>query len=186
MTSPQSPYEELAQVIGEVVMEWTYIEGLVADMAINLASYRDRAYEDDPVRDPFIMAILCMKLPERIALTKALAHAVNDPPDYYARLERTLNVLDNALRIERNRFIHDSWHFHGSEIIRFAEGPKVVRPQAHRREISMGVKKNYANIEAVRAFHEELVTTRNCLVDLDNELASLMNEQDNAQAPKAH
>ena len=65
--TPQSRYEELAQVIGEVVMEWTYIEGLVADMAINLASYRHRAYEDDPVRDPFIMAILCMKLPERIA-----------------------------------------------------------------------------------------------------------------------
>lgn len=186
MTKPQSLYEELAQVIGEVVMEWTYIESLVADMAINLASYRDRAYEEDPVRNPFTMAILCMKLPERIALTKALAHAVADPTDYYPRLERALNVLDNELRTERNRFIHDSWHFHGSEIVRLTEGPKMVRPQAQRREISMGVKKRYANTEAVRTFHDQLVATRISLVDLDNEIAGLMNEQDKARPLEAH
>lgn len=186
MTSPQSLYKELAQVIGEVVMEWTYIEGLVADMAINLASYRHRAYEDDPVRDPFIMAILCMKLPERIALTKALAHAVNDPPDYYARLEHTLNLLDNKLRTERNRFVHDSWQFDGQKIIRFADGPKVRRPQARIRELTMGTEKAFADIVDVRAFLDELVATRNSLVGLDNEVAGLMNEQDKARPPEAH
>lgn len=168
-----SRYEELAQIIGEICLEWAYIETIVHDTALHLASYRDRAYENDAVRHPFHIALSHMKLRERIMVTKALAHDVS-PADYFDRLSKVLSLIDNDLTLERNRYVHDMWEIEPDRVVRFAPGPKVVRPQSHKRELVMGTEAIFADLSEVRAFVTRLEVARNSLVDLENELAGLM------------
>ena len=157
-------------------MEWAYIETIVHDMALHLAAYTDRAYETESVRHPLHVALSHMKLRERILVAKALAHEV--PGDYYDRLAKLLNTIDSDLTIERNRYVHDSWDTDGNSVLRYAPGPKVVRPQAQRRVLMMGTEKEFASLDEVRAFINRLLEARNSLVDLENELAGLMIAQD--------
>lgn len=157
-------------------MEWAYIETIVHDMALHLAAYANRAYDDESVRHPLHVALSHMKLRERILVVKALAHEV--PGDYYDRLASLLNKIDSELTIERNRYVHDSWDTDGTSVLRYTPGPKVVRPQANQRVLMMGIEKEFASLDEVAQFNARLLEARNSLVDLENELAGLMIEQD--------
>lgn len=167
-------YDQLALAIGHVCSKWAYLETIVHDMALHLAAYQDVAYDEESVRHPLHIALSHMKLRERILVVKALAHAVAPPSDYYDRLARLLSFIDADLTIERNRFVHDSWSFEGERLIRFAPGPKVIRPQSHLRELVMGTEKEFESIEQVRLFIDRLQSAIDSLVDLENELAGLI------------
>ena len=171
-------YELLAQAIGEVCLEWSYLETIVHDMALHLAVYRDGAYDGDSVRHPFHVALSHMKLRERIFVVKALAHDVDAPADYYDRLSSLLSKIDNDLTVERNRYVHDLWTIESDHISRFAPGPKVVRPQSRKRELVMGTEVVFADVTEVRRFFDRLREARDSLIDLENELAGLIAQKE--------
>lgn len=173
--SSKQRHLHLAQAIGEVCMQWAYIESIVADLALELAVYKSPGYDDDAVRHPLLVAVLHMKLRERISLAKALAHEVSQPVDYFDRLSTLLNIIDKELTIERNRFVHDSWEIYDNGIVRFAEGPKAIKrhPSGERR-LSMGTEKTFASVDEVRAFVTRLEETTSSLVALESELAAIL------------
>lgn len=168
--------EQLAQTIGEVCLAWADIETLVHDMALHLAAYGNRAYDDDLVRHPLHVALSEMKLRERIHVAKALAHEVHG--DYYDRFSSLLNTIDTELTLERNRYVHDMWDTDGNVFLRFKPGPKVVRPQARQRVLMMGTEKQFKDISEVRKFIDHLEEAKSSLIEFENELAGLMIEQD--------
>lgn len=169
----KEPREQLAEAIGEVCLEWQYLESIVADMALHLAAYHDLAYDTESVRHPLLVALLNMKVRERILTVKALSHDVQ-PRDYFDRLSRLLSVIDGDLSIERNRFVHDQWSIEPHGITRFKEGPKVVRPQAKMREVVLGTETVFADFAEVRAFAVKLRDAREKLIELENEIAGLI------------
>lgn len=171
-------YAQLATVIGEVCLNWAYLETIVHDMALHLAAYKDRAYDNEKVMHPLHVALSHMKLRERIFVVKALAHEVKTPADYYERLTKLLSIIDNDLTIERNRYVHDIWQIDNGRIVRFSPGPKVVKSQSRQRELVMGSETAFANLDEVSAFLIRLSDATNSLIDLENELAGLMIEQE--------
>jgi hypothetical protein len=133
------PYAEIARVIGEVCLSWSDIEEVVRDISLHLAAYLDRAFDEESKISLLLIPITQMDIRGKIATAKALAHLPNNPktPDFYDRAATLLNHVDNELRNERNRYVHDAWRAEGAALTRIHSGPKVSRPTAHMRILSL-------------------------------------------------
>jgi hypothetical protein len=106
----------------------------------------------------------------RILGTVGFIRKIND--EWYARLEKELNRLDNELRTVRNRYIHDMW-LGMTTIVRRTRKPRVVRPQA--RQLALEIHEDKI-IEAddIWQFIIDVRTSQFNLKALELEYRSLM------------
>jgi|SRR5579872_871440 len=71
---------------------------------------------------------------EKLRILLALGFIRKPNAGWFRRLERTVNHVDNGLRPERNRFVHDQWR--GLDpIVRRTKRTALVRPQARQIEL---------------------------------------------------
>jgi hypothetical protein len=174
-------YDQIALAIGDACIWWVTIEHVVHDIILHLAVYLDPAFKaTTAARDILHTTLASMDSREKVATAKALAHSVNtsDSPDFYERTEELLNYVDNVLRPERNRYIHDLWEIDGKAIIRLKIGARVIRPRPRKRELQLWTQRTYQSIESIREFVTTLELAYRDLVELDNHIAWLCGQRE--------
>ena len=165
--------------IGQTCYWWSRIEHLVHDLCLHLASCLSVDFDQSVTRVPLHIALTNMDLRQRIATAKALAsQAPTANATFYDRLERLMNRVDNELRNERNRYVHDLWAIGDDEktIERFQQRTIVTRPQSRQRELSIGTTKPYASLVEVEAFVLQLEQAYHDICDFDAETATMASE----------
>lgn len=130
MTSIESssPVKETAQALGHLVMVYSGLERTVSSILGTLLK----------LSFPAGHAVLGnIELPKAITIIRAYGFTRRPNEDWYARLEKVMNHVENDLRPERNRMIHATWAVAGTDMIRVSPRVKVIRPQAGEpRELS--------------------------------------------------
>lgn len=123
--------DELAQEIGRMCLYWSELE-----MEVSLALDQLSAVQDRVVRNVFVGAI-DFRAKLHALLPIAFDKRINDL--WYENIEALVNHIDNDLRPERNRIIHDSWiEMPGrDEPHRMRIFGKVVKPQSRTRELRL-------------------------------------------------
>src|SRR3546814_7040665 len=79
-----------------------------------------------------------MDMREKIKVLLALGFLKKPADDWYSEFKTTINEIDNDLRPERNRMIHDSWHNTGDEAFRLTTYAKVSHVQARELALHFG------------------------------------------------
>ena len=165
-------YERITRAVGEVCYWWAAIEHLVQDIAVHTAPLMHTAYEKPTVSIILHIALSNGDIRQTVAAAKAIAADTMMPPEMFDRLESQLNRIDNELRAERNRFVHDLWNLEEGGITRYKRGARVIRPQARRREFVLGTDKLYQSIEEVEAFARTLEQSWGDLAELEGDITT--------------
>ena len=179
MAEERSPYEDIAAAIGDVCMWWSNIEHEIHDLVLHLAMCLDPVFEKQGPFDVLHFTLSHMDVRQLIATAKSLATHVYDEhsPAFYERAEIILNFVDNDLRPERNRYVHDLWAVEGATISRSRLEPKIHRPQSRTRAFSTYAISRYSDLAAVRSLGDTLEQTYQDLAELDNHIAWLCEQR---------
>lgn len=173
MSAPNDRYDRIALAIGRVCYWWGAIELITRDMCHHIAAIYSRAFLDDTVYTPVYVLAENMDLRERIVALKTLACAVLPLKDFNG-FEALLNRIDNEIRIERNRYVHDLWNEDEDGIYRMKMGTGVQREQAFKVRVRMLTEKVYGSIEEVEAFVGTVENAWRELIEFDSRFASLV------------
>jgi hypothetical protein len=167
-------YEKLESAISKASIRWIRLEEMLRDLIITLSMYIHPAFEE---REPmFVIGDITSNTGVRglVASAKALAHRVDDPKDFYDRLEPLLNLIDNDYRAERNRFMHDEWIILPNTVNRYRRGSVVKRPQSHQRELTNRTKRQFESMTEIEGFADKLDDALSQLHHFDNELLRVL------------
>jgi hypothetical protein len=179
MSQPEKIYDQIARAIGNVCILWATIEEHIHDLILHASVCIDPAFEADAVWDTLHTVVTNMELREKIATAKALIHKVDATGSLYDEAETLLNYIDNDLRLERNRYVHDYWDHEEGVITRVARGAKVKRlPPTGKRELRLSTDRQYEAIEGVNKLVNDLMTTYAQLASIDNQLARLAEQRE--------
>jgi hypothetical protein len=180
MSQSDSLYDKIAKAIGNTCIWWATIEGLVHDLILHLAVCLEPTFDKKSVMDILHIALSNEDLRLKVATVKVLAHKIEsvNSPQFYERVEQILNYLDNDLRLERNRFVHDGWTDEAPEIIRFSLGAKVRRTQSRKSEVVIYTEKRFSNISEIEDFVTKLEIIYDDLVTLDGHIAWLTGQKE--------
>lgn len=171
--------DRIDTAVGQTCYWWSRIEHLVHDLCLHLASCLSVDFDKSENRVPLHIALTNMDMRQRIATAKAFAsQAPTADNTFFDRIERCLNRIDNELRIERNRYVHDFWG-PGDElgtVERFQQKTVVTKPQSRTRELEIGTTKIYTGMEEVEAFVLRLEEAFRDLCEFDGETAEMAAE----------
>jgi hypothetical protein len=164
--------DRVAMALGQGNMHWNSIEFMLHGLCVNLARFHDRNFDNPDVAHVIDIAVFAMDARQRIVVAKALAADGLDP-DLYAEVDKLLNHIDNQLRPERNRYVHDIWQEHDNKIVRSTWKPKVTRPQSRQLEVTYSTETHYNTAEDVEGFTTRMQEALGSLIDKVNELQEL-------------
>lgn len=173
MSSTLDQHDRIALTIGRVCYWWSAIEILTRDMCHHLSAVINRAFLDPAVSSPIYILADNMDMRERVIALKTLACTALPLADFN-RFESLLNRIDNEIRSERNRFVHDIWNVEENGIYRIKMGTRVQREQAFKVQPKLLSEKTYGSITEVEAFAETVEAAWRQLVNFDSLLANLV------------
>jgi hypothetical protein len=110
MSSPQFWPEALkqhAEALGYVCIQWANLE---LEVDAWLANFIPLGHT--PINDIVTSEI---DFRAKLAIVKNLAYSKSLNPKWFDEVKALLDLIDNQLRCERNRMIHDLWLSHGHE-----------------------------------------------------------------------
>lgn len=117
-------FEEHAKAIGFICLYWAYLGEVLNATLELLIPMHDRGFS------------LCLTsnidFREKIQIAIALGHKRKCSNAWFENLLEQLNYIDNELRPERNRMVHDNWDWAGPEIVRRQYATKLKRLQARQ------------------------------------------------------
>jgi hypothetical protein len=174
--SEKPSLDRVYYAIGQTCDWWSTLEHLVHDLCLHLAQCLSPDFAKSATNAPLHIALTNMGIRERIATAKAFAsQAPTAEPGFYSRLESLLNRLDNELRSERNRYVHDLWMLSdaGNGIERIQQRTIVTRPQSHQISLEIDTIKAFDSIENVEAFVSDLEKMHHSLVEIDGEVSGM-------------
>ncbi len=106
------------------------------DITILLARLADFS---DPNTKTIMLSQLDMR--SKIQALRTLGFAKKISHDWFTELEDTINEIDNEIRTERNRLIHDFWTTipvkDAQEIHLLRINPKLEKPQSRTRALTL-------------------------------------------------
>jgi hypothetical protein len=175
MRIPSDTLDQVATEIGRSSYWWGNIEYTLQSLCVNLARFNGEELNSEPVWGVLSTVLSHMDVRQRIAVAKVLA-AQGVDPDLYGQIERLLNTIDNDLRNERNRFVHDHWQIEDEVIVRRKHGARVIRPQSRTLAIQQSTDRSYGDVAQIAEFTGRVATTFNQLVALERELTDLHDE----------
>ena len=173
--TPRSRASELAEAIGDVCIQWAAIEDVVSGLVLHTWAYLEHAFETSASWDLLALVLDTADIRQKVSITKLLAHHVKNPnsPDFFERVEKIMNYLDNEVRPERNRYIHDTWYLSAGTVIRRDNSPKIQRVQSRQTVLNKWTDRVYADIGQIREFMKNLEFLYDDLALLEGHLAWL-------------
>lgn len=174
-------YPHIIMAIGEVSFWWAGVENNVHGIALDLATYLEPSFGEGAPKNVLNLAIMNMDIRQKIATAKALALAMetSHSPGFYERAEQLLSYIDNIARLERNRFIHDTWTVDGDVAVRANISPRVIKPQSRLKELDMIQQRTYKSPGEIHAFADNIRLIYDDLRDLENHVERIVNEKKN-------
>lgn len=100
MTRPSSDLDpEMLQLLGAIVVKWSYVELFVSDLFVHLSK-----------GEPFAMTIVTSKVSQSTISdwVLTLLYFIECQPDWAKDVRDALTEI-NDLRAERNTFVHGNW-----------------------------------------------------------------------------
>ncbi|MEP3113290.1 hypothetical protein [Nisaea sp.] len=187
MTGLHNPRDDLVRAIGEVCHIWAQIENWVEDIALQTAVLLQPKMREDEPLTILRIAMTNMEFRNKVSTAKAYLHLVNldESKNLYDRAEKLLNYIDNDARVERNRYVHDTWHIYGDEIRRIKFGTKISRPKSHHRILTTAIERTYNSTNKIDEFVDNLNLVYDDLVNLYNHISWLCFSLDE-ESPPAH
>jgi hypothetical protein len=173
-------YEKISAAIGKACFWWIEIERLVRHSTLNLARSLSRAFDDDRPHRILDLAVGTLDMRQKIVVAKAYAHLIPGPhpEDLYDRVEALFNYIDNEVRPERNRYVHDQWGFIDDAAFRLNHSLRIVRPQARKRQLRLHTKREYQQIDLINEFVKNLQYVIDDLNELNNHIDWLISHID--------
>lgn len=167
----EDPDKSLPYLIGHITIYWNDLDLCMGDLAVHLATAIDFAYDDEEVREVFRVPFYQLDIRNKIAVNKALAIKATcaRAPDLYEKTETLLNLIDNTLRPERNRFAHDSWWGLSRHQLGFA----IRRPQSRKIELIGERRRDFPSREVVRSFRDHIIDALQDVQELDQYVVGL-------------
>jgi hypothetical protein len=140
---PDSPrgdaFRQTAEALGFLTMFWGHLEGKINSIVIKLLKTRNLHYQ--------IVGHIGFR--EKLQIIKSVAFTSTDyvsptPTEnieWFDKLEDIINFIDNELRPNRNRMIHDMWIGKSASdaLIRFGFAPKLKRSQPRQRTLERDI-----------------------------------------------
>lgn len=165
----------IANAIGSIIIDWGHMESMVKALIYDLALWHSGAFEDEEEFQVLFTALSNTDLRSAIATAKGLAHGVGE--NFYVRTEKVLNRIDNELRSERNRYVHDVWQPTRSGFKRIRAGVSVRRaPASGERQIALQTVREFNGVEELRDFQMEIYEATNeidnLIVELNRQIAA--------------
>jgi hypothetical protein len=151
------PLRQTAEALGFLVMLWGRLEELINVGVLRLLRVRRVRYE----------LVGHIDFREKIQIVKSVAFTLAPGTAWFDDIEKHLNFIDNELRPERNRMIHDLWwmqHKTHTSMVRFGSSPKLKRPQSRQKVLAHDMLPITA--EEVWAFVARVVQAMDDFVDL--------------------
>lgn len=161
-------YEKLHEALGDLVREWAWLEEGVVHLIFDLAAVGSRSfYEDQNVAAFCTIVASNIDLRTSINIAKALAFSVREEIGNFEQIEKTLNEINNDLRNERNRFVHDQWMVSYSDrIVRFRKGTRIPRqPGSGERKLELSSAERYGSINHIQRLAVRVREVRSLLND---------------------
>lgn len=128
-TMLKSPLATHAQHIGFLCLFWSRIELWLGGILWGLM---------EPI-DEHVAAITItnMSFSEKISAALALGFQRRPSDEWFKTLKKTLDEIDNDLRPQRNRFVHDHWIAGGDEVLKVTLRTGVYRQQAREYALKL-------------------------------------------------
>lgn len=150
--------EAHAQEIGRLCIYWSELELYVTLFLIDLLDIEDKTSKN------VIAGLLDFRAKLQTLLPMGFARKPSD--DWYAGLEKAVNHIDNDLRPERNRMIHDTWTGpeEGSSL-RMQLSARVVNAQSRTKVLTLAVTKQ-VKAEDIGRLYEKVIAATDTINDL--------------------
>jgi hypothetical protein len=162
------------EAIGEMCTEWAHLEQWINRLflAVGNWDYRDR-----------LALVMSARIAQRdqIAAIKAGVIERCAPGEFLTLILGSLNYVDNQLRTERNRYVHDILVAHDDGI----GGVRVDRTQRIKKDLESGEQfvqqweNRYLTIEYVRRVITDVISERDHLEEI---VGCFQNPQDGERA----
>jgi hypothetical protein len=140
---PQSKLDEHALALGHVCIAWGHLEEHL-DMLIKDLLFAEPP--GNPASGNQWQAAQCVTantdMRDKVQITLALGYLRRPDEIWFDKLKSCLDGIDNELRTQRNRMLHDIWIPNQivpgniENVLRVrTQGTKIRRPQAFQREL---------------------------------------------------
>lgn len=167
MNHPPTPFDEHARAIGYVCQSWAILE-LLVNRYIELLVPLPEGPEAECIT-------VNADMRQKIQMLRGLGFIKRTSDEWYEKLRNQLNILDDELRPERNRFIHDIWlpilplEASVDQFIRRTY-KMTVRKKPPQAEMELTTRdEKLLSAEDAWAFHGRMATAMIRLVELLNE-----------------
>lgn len=119
-----------ATEIGYFCIYWATIENQIDGLLSELTS----SLKDD------VAVIILANMDFRSKISSVMTLGFNRKPDekWFSDLKSVLDTIDNEIRTERNRYVHDYWVAIGDDIYKFQRQAKVYREQSRKYAVKYG------------------------------------------------
>jgi hypothetical protein len=150
--------EAHAQEIGRLCIYWSELELYVTLFLIDLLDIEDKTSKN------VIAGLLDFRA--KLQALPPMGFARRPSDTWYASLEKVVNHIDNDLRPERNRMIHDTWTgpTEGSSL-RMQLSAKVVNAQSRTKVLKLAVTKQVKS-EDIGRLYEQVIAATDAINDL--------------------
>jgi len=130
---PKSSFNPLATKLGYLVISWSHLED-AADMLFSTLMLWN-----EPVDEIHETVRHQLDFRDKLNLIKTLAFARDPDSDWFNRVEKLVNVIDNELRVERNALVHGRWNvdLDGTVKRHRRSRPVVAYKQSRRRHLAL-------------------------------------------------
>lgn len=169
-------YSTVATAIGEVAIWWSGIETTTYDLAIRLSMLGDRQMYNRQSLKVLRLMLANMGQRELFATVKALAFNASQN-HIFPKLEPLINELDNQIRAERNRIIHDSWYATGETASRTSRGAKIINAGPRNRVLRIQHVVKYASFDELEAVLKRMKAVYSELDAIRLEIGTLLAEK---------
>jgi hypothetical protein len=162
------------EAIGEMCNEWAHLEQWINRLflAVGNWNYRDR------------MALLmsgCIAQRDQISAIRVGVIERCPAGKFLNLVLDSLNYVDNELRIERNRYVHDIWvaHDDGAGAVRVDTTRRIKKDQESGEHFVQQWENKYVTIDEVRDVTADIISERDHLEEI---VGCFQNPQDNERA----
>ena len=152
-------FDEVLRGIGFVCKSYAHLESDI-DYFVQAMSGMRRGLSN-PVTSS-------MDLSAKIEAAKLLAFEGKKTDDWYKECRTVLNIIQNEIRPERNRYVHDIWVLSKKSAIRVTNKPKIKKQQAHKPE-ELITSEVYVSADDVWALGEKIVSASLSISSLEHE-----------------
>jgi hypothetical protein len=125
-----TPLAKIAEELGYLCLSWSWLDSSINSML--------RALIDSPDEETSAAIANNMDMRNSCRAILALGFLKKPTDAWYSELQKLVNEIDNDLRVERNRMVHDSWHNTGEEAFRLTTYAKISKVQARESALHFG------------------------------------------------